>query len=110
MAIFDFRQASISETEPAILAGVQLFPANSRRVSLIISSNIGSLDASNVNLATAKNASLIWIGTQPPIDWILPYRDYGPIIKQEVWVFANLNVGITLDLFGVEIFAVPQLE
>lgn len=105
--MFDFRQSLITIPAAASTTGTKLFGSNSGRVSLIVTSNAQNIagGTSHVSLATLQQLTRIWYDQTPPINMILPYRDYGPIIRQEVWVFTNSAVSV--DVYGTEIFKLP---
>lgn len=105
--MYDFRQSLITVSAAAGVTGVKLFGANSQRLSLIVTSNAQNIagGTAHVSLATLQQTSRIWYDQTPPINMILPYRNYGPIIREEVWVFTNSAVSV--DVYGTEVFKLP---
>lgn len=85
---------------------VQLMPANGNRVSFLVSSPAFPASASNVlilYLDGVGTAYLAYLGV--PINQNFPYRDYGPIVKSEIW--CGFTLGGPFDVSVVEIIAVP---
>lgn len=82
-----YDQHTAESTTLSAGVGVMMFPADSRRVTLTISSDEAT---SNVSLGTGPSYETIYMRLTAPITIVLPYRDFGPLIKQEVWIFGGL--------------------
>lgn len=108
MALYDFQQSVIPVTAVAGASGVKLFNARNGRVSLIITSDASLPNTVHVSVASAKDGNKIWYDQVPGINMKLVYRDFGPVIQQEVWIFTNSSV--TINVYGTETFLVPEVQ
>lgn len=102
--VYDFRQSTVTLTAATGLTGIRAFLSNPNRVSLIIASNAQNIagGTSHVSISTSQKQGSFWFDNTPPVDMRLTYRDFGPILRQEVWVFATTTA--TIDVYCTEIF------
>jgi len=101
---YDFRTASGTVATANTL--IPIFPANSRRVALAVSvvdptGAIAPLFALSANWSAIRN----WMIMSPPINLSFPYRDYGPVIREQVAYYAY-NVGLQYTI--TETWAIPS--
>ena len=81
-----------------------LFPANSSRVTLVITTTAGGI----VRVCDADGSSLnnvLVVVTSSGMN-VFPYRDFGPSISGEVWVSSSAG---GLQIFGLEVFSLPSV-
>lgn len=96
MPVYDYRNRSV--TTAVFNQYIQLFPANRRRVSLSISASDPAGTGFAVNIASIGDDSRRWYSTIPPFTNVFSYRDWGPIIGDEIWVASN-KVGLVFTGF-----------
>lgn len=82
----------------------KLFAANRNRVSLTISCADSAVQSS-LSFTAGNNQSLVFAMLANPGTFIMPYRDYGPLVKEEVWVIIQ-SPSPAFTISGVEIFTV----
>lgn len=68
-----------------------VLPGDRRRVSLALSSAT-SMTLQLTNRQAGLNGPA-WAGCNPVIPTVFPYRDYGPLIQEEVWVSSSFGSG-----------------
>jgi len=101
--IYDQRGVTISLA--AVSGFVKVLNANRNRVSLFVSVNGTQAVNVSIELAASSPASSIFFFTVPPIAQVFPYRDWGPLITEELW--ARIGSG-TVTLSATEVWRVPN--
>lgn len=103
MPNFDRRMVSV-QTPGGPPFYVQLFHANANRVSLIVTSQHSGPSVESLLVSVNKAGTGVFYLFNGPVSATFPYRDYGPIIKEEIWV----SLGSAVDtITGVEVFQIP---
>lgn len=82
-----------------------LFLGNRNRVALTISCNDNTPRNFGFSTNDNPNGSGQFLVVSSPFRITLAFRDYGPLIKQPIYVFAG-TAGISIT--AVEIWAIPQ--
>jgi hypothetical protein len=103
--LFTFNSSTVQCVAPNFNP-VKLFGANSTRVSLIVNCS----DSSNgARMSVAIDQQIIgrFSFTNNPSSLTFTYRDYGPVIQQEIWIVANNVPGVTATITGMEVYPVP---
>lgn len=103
MPLLDFRSVAVADVGPA--ARTKLFGANSYRVLLIVSATSTGVAIGLAN-RPGTNPNGVWVYIDANRTVSLPYRDFGPVIKEEVWF--TTNVGGGQIVIGHEVFTVPR--
>ena len=101
--LFDSRSITLSIA--AASGFVKVFESNSTRVSLLVSSD-GTLAANTeLRLSTKQSNAHSWFRLNFPFARSFPYRDFGPLIKEPLFVQVGNGVA---NVTATEIFAVSQ--
>jgi len=86
-------------------ARVKLFNANSNRVALIIACGGSVAVNGTAFISTKSNSSGDFLWFAPGTTEKLTYRDYGPLIQEEIWCQVNQN---SATFTANEIVKVPK--
>lgn len=78
------------------------FGGNPNRRSLIISCGVNSVVW--VAFSTEPNQRTAWMHVQTPGLQVAPYRDFGPLMQAEVYVFSTMFAAV---ISCSEIFEIP---
>ena len=84
----------------------KLFDGNRNRVSLTISCADTGVQSS-LRFTAGSNQALVFAMLQNPGTFIMPYRDYGPLVMEEIWVLVQ-SPSPSFTISGVEIFKIAQ--
>lgn len=101
-ARYDWR--SVTQNLPAGASRVQYFAGDQRRVSVGIASTIGG----NVTIGNSPGAGPdgLWGGTQGTGTLVFPWRDWGPPVKDAI--FVGNAAAVARDITVTEIFIVGR--
>jgi hypothetical protein len=81
-----------------------LLPSNKNRVSLALLCNNPSLANPFFTIATIASPSFAWFGGQTPFSNVFAYRDWGPLITQDLYVSVQTA---NSTWTATEVFKVP---
>lgn len=81
MTMYDHRSHTVSTPGGAI---TQVLGGNSMRVSMVISSSQAS--PAVYVLYTSSDFHTQYLVLQSPFNFVMPYRDYGPLMQQPLFV------------------------
>lgn len=98
--LFDFHSVTLTIVG---INTVLAFNADRNRVSIIVS--CAANPAVNVSLYASENPFSRWIALASPVSLTLPYRDYGPLIKESIYVAVGTN---PTDVTITEVIQIPQ--
>lgn len=100
MPLFDWHTTLVT---PLTATPVMAFPANANRVSIIVSCSASP--GVNFGLFTGDSGFTEWVQLFSPTNLTFPYRDYGPIIKQAIFIGVGTN-GTPVSV--TEVIQIPQ--
>lgn len=103
---YDYRQysATIALNDNTLH---MLVPSNSRRVSLVIScSDTTPTSIVLFHVGNTSNPTSTILSISAPFSITMPYRDWGPIIRQEIWI-EGLNLLPAKTVYATEIVEIP---
>jgi hypothetical protein len=86
----NFSANSVQITSLGTSKPQQAFGGNGNRVSLILSFPTCVLPNTGFGVSTNNASSGLFLNGTTPFNGVLPYRDYGPLIKGDIWIdFGN---------------------
>lgn len=100
---YDSRSVTVSVNNTG---RVKAFGNNSYRLSLLISCT--STLVAPVSIAVGPSPVIAWYGNAPPLNDKFAFRDYGPLLQQEVWI--ECNNAAFVDVNVTEVFGIPEMR
>lgn len=105
LAVYDSKTVNFPLVNSLTTPLTQAFGSNPNRVSLLISCSASAAGGS-ILVSAVQNNLQEYLNISPPISLLMPYRDYGPLMRQAVFIgstaaLVGQNVSVT------EVWRVP---
>lgn len=101
---YSYNQSSLSLAGSSTLDGM-LFGANPRRVTLTLTCGDTTANA-QIYITRLNGPAGIFLRLSCPFTFIMPYRDFGPLVREPVYVISSGTApGATIE--ATEVFQVP---
>jgi hypothetical protein len=88
--MIQYTYRSTTFTQGAFGTNQRIMAANPQRVSFGLSSPASANPASAFKLMTTNDNNLNWFVSNFPFNQVFPYRDWGPLIRSDIWWNASV--------------------